>query len=82
MPETFPPAQSALNLRLLLAGGGAVMCAALGVLTWRAFGLPPALLLFLLALGAVVNVVVLLRRRSQRASAHRHSDHRHDSLFE
>ncbi len=82
MPETFPPARSALNLRLLLAAGGAVMTAVLGVLVWRAFGLPPALLVFAVTVVAVVNVAVLLRRRGQRDDAHRGADHRHDSLFE
>ena len=75
-------AQSALNLRLALATGGAVLCLVLGVLVLRAFGLLPALLLFALAVVAVVDLVVVQRRRSARARAHRGQDHRHDSLFE
>lgn len=80
--ETFPPARSALNLRLALAAGGALLCLVLGVLAWVAFGLLPASLLFLLAVVGVVDVVVILRRRAQRSREHRGKDHRHDSLFE
>lgn len=81
-PETFPPARSALNLRLLLASGGAVLCLLLGLLALRAFGPAAAGVLFGLAAVGLVDVVVLLRRRARRAAAHRDSDHRHDSLFE
>lgn len=80
--ETFPPARSALNLRLLLASGGLVMCLLLGILALRAFGAVPAGLLFLLAAVGLLDVVVLLRRRAERSRAHRGADHRHDSLFE
>jgi hypothetical protein len=82
MPETFPPARSALNLRLLLAAGGAVLCLVLGVLAHRALGLGAGLLLYALAAVAVVNTVVVLVRRRQRGQAHRGAGHRHDSLFE
>jgi hypothetical protein len=80
--ETFPPARSALNLRLVLAVGGGVLCTLLGLLVLRAMGLGPALLLFVLAVVALVDVVVILRRKRQRTAQHRGSAHRHDSLFE
>jgi CHASE2 domain-containing sensor protein len=80
--ETFPPARSALNLRLALAAGGAVLCLLLGVLAWRALGPLPAVPLLLLAVVAVVNVGVVLLRKRQRSEAHRGAAHRHDSLFE
>ncbi len=73
---------SALNLRLLLAGAGLLLCTALGVLALRAFGLAPALLLFALAAVALVDLVVVQRRRAERARRHAGADHRHDSLFE
>lgn len=75
-------ARSALNLRLVLAGFGAVVCTLLGLLVWNAVGLGPALVLFLLAVVAVVDLVVVQRRRTARARAHAGQDHRHDSLFE
>jgi CHASE2 domain-containing sensor protein len=80
--ETFPPARSALNLRLALAVGGGVLCLLLGVLVLRALGTLPAVPLLLLAAVAVVDVVVIMRRKAQRRDAHRGADHRHDSLFE
>lgn len=80
--ETFPPARSALNLRLVLAGGGAVLCLFLGVLVLNAFGRLPAALLFLMAVAGVVDVVVLLRRKAERSRRHRGAGHQHDSLFE
>lgn len=80
--ETFPPARSALNLRLLLASGGVVLCLFLGLLALSAFGTLPAGLLFLLAAVGVVDVVVILRRRAERSAQHRDADHGHDSLFE
>lgn len=80
--SSFPPARSALNLRLVLASGGTVLCVFLGVLVLRAFGLLPALLLFALAVAGIVDVVVILRRRAQRAAEDRGTDDRHDSLFE
>ena len=80
--SSAPEARSALNLRLVLAVGGAVLCTVLGVLVWRAFGLLPALALFLLAVVAVVDAVVVERKRRARARAHLGADHQHDSLFE
>jgi F0F1-type ATP synthase assembly protein I len=80
--ETFPPARSALNLRLALAVGGALLCLFLGVLALGTFGRLPAVLLFLLAVIGIIDVVVILRRKTQRAREHRGTDHRHDSLFE
>jgi len=77
-----PETRSALNLRLVLAAFGAVVCLVLGVLVLQVFGIAPALLLFVLAAVAVVDLVVVQRRRSARADAHRGGDHRHDSLFE
>lgn len=75
-------ARSALNLRLALAAGGTLMSLLLAVLVWRAFGAAPALLLLALAVAGVVDLVVVLRRKRQRADAHRGAGHRHDSLFE
>ncbi|HWG94170.1 MAG TPA: hypothetical protein VNU66_08110 [Mycobacteriales bacterium] len=83
--ETFPPARSALNLRLVLASGGALLCLFLGLLvlgTALPGGTVAAVLLFVLAAAGLVDAVVLLRRRADRAAAHRGADHRHDSLFE
>ena len=75
-------ARSALNLRLLLAAFGAVVCTVLGVLALDAFGVVPAVVLFVLAAVAVADLVVVQRRRAARARAHAGADHRHDSLFE
>ena len=75
-------ASSALNLRLVLATGGAVMCLVLGALALAAgFGVLGVALLVLAVVGVVDAVVVQVRRR-QRAQAHEGADHRHDSLFE
>nr|MDT0657288.1 DUF6343 family protein [Micromonospora sp. DSM 115978] len=58
--------KSALNLRLVLASFGLVVCAALGVLTARA-GYPlPAGVLGVLGLIAAVDLVVIQRRRAAR----------------
>lgn len=76
-------ARSALNLRLVLAAFGAVVCLVLGVLALDAFlSVLPALVLFALAVVALVDLVVVHRRRAARARAHVGADHRHDSLFE
>ena len=75
-------ARSALNLRLVLAAFGAVVCLVLGVLALDVFGVVPAVVLFALAAVAVVDLVVVQRRRAARARAHAGADHRHDSLFE
>ena len=73
---------SPLNLRLVLALGGTVLCLALGVLVLRAFGVGASVFLFALAAVGVVDLVVIQRRRRQRAAEHAGKDHAHDSLFE
>ena len=75
-------ARSALNLRLLLATTGAVLCAVLGALAVRAGATFAAFPLLVLAFAGAVDAVVLVRRRRARAAAHRGRGHRHDSLFE
>lgn len=70
---------SALNLRLALAVFGLVVCAALAVLMWRADLIVGALILGALALTAVVDIVVVQRRRRAR---HREEPGRGHSLFE
>ncbi|MGY1593811.1 DUF6343 family protein [Geodermatophilus sp. SYSU D00708] len=59
-----PPAQSALTLRLVLAAFGLVVCVVGGVL-WLAAGLPgwAAAVLFVLAAVALVDLVVVVRRK-------------------
>ncbi len=61
-----PPAQSALTLRLVLAGFGLVVCVAggIGALVLDA---PPvfAVTLFVLAAVAVVDIVVVARRKAR-----------------
>jgi hypothetical protein len=61
-----PPARSALTLRLILALFGLVVSVA-GGLVWLAAGLPvwAAVLLFVLGAVAVVDVVVILRRKAR-----------------
>jgi membrane protein YdbS with pleckstrin-like domain len=61
-----PPAQSALTLRLVLAVFGLVVCVA-GGLGWLATDLPvwPAVVLFVLATVAVVDLVVIVRRKAR-----------------
>ncbi|WP_369132063.1 DUF6343 family protein [Modestobacter sp. I12A-02662] len=58
------PAQSALTLRLVLAAFGVVVCVAGGILV-RAAGAPTwfAVVLFVLAAVAVVDLVVVARRK-------------------
>ena len=70
---------SALNLRLVLAIFGLVFFAGLTVaLFW--VDLPvPAVISAVIALGAVVNIIVVQRRRIQRA---RREPGEHHSLFE
>jgi len=74
--------ESPLNLRLALAAFGLVVCVALGVVALQVFGVVPAIVFFLLAGVALVDLVVVQRRRAARARTHRGADHRHDSLFE
>ncbi|MEO3744613.1 hypothetical protein [Plantactinospora sp. B5E13] len=63
---TVGHAYSALNLRLLLASFGLVVCVVLGVLALRADLLVLAVILFVLAAVAVVDLVVVQRRRVAR----------------
>ena len=59
-----PPAFSALNLRLMLAAFGVVVCIG-GAIAFAVAGLwLPVVLLVLLAIGAIVNLVVVNRRRA------------------
>jgi hypothetical protein len=60
------PAQSALTLRLLLALFGLVVCVAGGI-GWLATELPawPAVVLFVLAAVAVVDIGVIVRRKAR-----------------
>jgi hypothetical protein len=70
---------SALNLRLVLATFGFVVCTGLAVLLWRQGWTVPAWLLAAWALVAVVDIVVVqLRRRARR----RADGGRTHSLFE
>ncbi|MDW5328253.1 DUF6343 family protein [Plantactinospora sp. KLBMP9567] len=57
---------SALNLRLVLAAFGLVICVVLGVLALRADLLVLAVVLGVLALAAVIDMVVVQRRRVAR----------------
>jgi hypothetical protein len=61
-----PPAQSALTLRLVLAAFGLVVCVAGGIL-FLAAGLPvwTAVVLFVLGAVAVVDAVVIIRRKAR-----------------
>jgi hypothetical protein len=70
---------SALNLRLVLAAFGFVVCTVLAVWLWRRGWIVPGWLLAAWALVAVVDMVIVqLRRRARRRAEGRH-DH---SLFE
>lgn len=75
-------AESALNLRFVLALGGAVTCTLLAVVALLVSGPAVAVLLIVLAAAAVIDLVVVQQRRRARARAHVGADHRHDSLFE
>ena len=70
---------SALNLRLVLAVFGLISCAVLGVLAWRAGLIWLAVVLGVLAVAALVDAVVVQRRRVARARAEAGQRH---SLFE
>ena len=61
-----PPARSALTLRLVLAAFGLVFCLGAGLL-WLARDLPvwPAVVLFVLAAVAAVDLVVVIRRKAR-----------------
>jgi hypothetical protein len=60
------PAQSALTLRLVLATFGLVV-SLVGALVWLRTDAPrwPAAVLFLLAVVAAVDIVVILRRKAR-----------------
>ncbi|GAA3736801.1 uncharacterized membrane protein HdeD (DUF308 family) [Spinactinospora alkalitolerans] len=66
---------SALNLRLLMAVIGVVVCIALGAIALTADFTVLAVFLWVLAVVGVVDIVVVLRRRRQRGPGH-------GSLFE
>jgi hypothetical protein len=61
-----PPAQSALTLRLILALFGLAVSVG-GALIWLATDFPawPAVVLFVLAAVAVVDLVVIVRRKAR-----------------
>ena len=61
-----PPAQSALTLRLVLAAFGLVFCLGAGLL-WLAGDFPawPAVVLFVLAAVAAVDLLVVVRRKAR-----------------
>jgi Flp pilus assembly protein TadB len=61
-----PPAQSALTLRLVLAVFGLVVCTAGGI-AFLAAGMPvwAAIVLFVLAAIALVDIVVIARRKAR-----------------
>jgi hypothetical protein len=70
---------SPLNLRLVLALFGFVVCTVLSVLLFRAGWTVPGYLLAAWALVAVVDIVVIQLRRRARRRADGGADH---SLFE
>jgi len=70
---------SALNLRLALATFGLVSCGVLAGLAGAAGILPLAVALGVLALIALVDIIVIQRRRRARRRAHPDQDF---SLFE
>ncbi len=61
-----PPAQSALTLRLILAVFGAVVCLG-GGFVWLATDAPawPAVVLFVFAAVAVVDIGIIVRRKAR-----------------
>ncbi|BFU44541.1 hypothetical protein [Krasilnikovia sp. MM14-A1004] len=70
---------SALNLRLVLALFGVVVCSVLAVVLWRGGWILPGWLLAAWALVAAVDAVVVQVRRRARRRAEGGRDH---SLFE
>lgn len=72
-------ADSALNLRLVLASFGLVLCVVFAVLLFRVDQPVLGAVLAALAVTAVIDLVVILRRRRQRQ---RMNPDRHYSLFE
>ena len=75
MEEPYSP----LNLRLVLAAFGLVVCTVLAVLLFRAGWTVPGWLLTAWAVAAVVDIVVVQMRRRARKHAEGGRDH---SLFE
>jgi hypothetical protein len=69
---------SALNLRLVLASFGFVVCTVLAVLLFRIDRQAPAIVAAVFAAVALVDVVVVQMRRRAR----RHADNGGHSLFE
>ena len=70
---------SALNLRLVLAAFGFVICTVLAIWLWRGGWTVPGWILAAWALVAVIDMLVVqLRRRARR----RAEGGRHHSLFE
>ena len=71
---------SPLNLRLILAAFGFVICTVLSILLFRAGWAVPGWLLAVWALVALVDIVVIqLRRRARKRAEGGHDDH---SVFE
>lgn len=76
---TFDRPYSALNLRLILATFGFVVCAVLAVVLWQRGWAVPAWLLAGWAVVALVDLVVIQMRRRARRREEGGRDH---SLFE
>ncbi|WP_229073295.1 hypothetical protein [Actinoplanes sp. DH11] len=70
---------SPLNLRLVLAAFGLVVCTVLSILLFRAGWTVPGWLLAAWAVAAAVDIVVVQMRRRARKRAEGNRDH---SLFE
>jgi hypothetical protein len=76
---TFDQPYSALNLRLILAAFGLVVCSVLAVVLWRRGWAVPAWLLAGWAVVALVDLVVIQMRRRARRRAEGDGHH---SVFE
>ena len=70
---------SPLNLRLILASFGLVVCAVLAVVLWRSGWTVPGWILAAWAVVALVDIVVIQRRRRARRRTDGPGSH---SLFE
>ena len=87
-PLGAAPADSALNLRTVLAGGGLVVCLTLGLVALLVVGGTPGVVagvaLLVLAGAAAVDPAVLAVRRHERAAHERaaHAGEQDHSLFE
>ena len=87
-PLGAAPADSALNLRTVLAAGGLVVCLALGLVALLLVGGTPGVVAGVALLGlagaAAVDLAVLARRRRRRAEHERaaHGGAEDHSLFE